>query len=66
MKLNRLLLLAFLTIVAGGCATNYHGAEYYGSPNNLPPALWDNALNDGETNGPVSPATAYVMSRRET
>ena len=66
MKLNRLLLLAFLTMVAGGCATNYHGPEYYESPNNLPPALWDNVLNCGETNAPVSSIGTRVMGRSET
>jgi multidrug efflux system outer membrane protein len=54
MKLNHLLLLSFLTILAGGCTVrpNYHGPE---SQDHMPPALWDNTLNGGETNAPVSP-----------
>ena len=52
MKLNRWLLPPLLGILAGGCATNYHGPE---SQDRMPPALWDNTLNGGETNAPVSP-----------
>ena len=54
MKLNHLLLLPFLSLLAGGCAVgpDYHGPE---SQVNLPPALWDDTLNGGETNAPVSP-----------
>ena len=55
MKLNRWLLLPFLAIMAGGCTTNYHGPDYRGDPSRLPPALWDNTLNGGATNAPVSP-----------
>jgi multidrug efflux system outer membrane protein len=51
MKLNRWLLPPLLGILAGGCTTNYHGPE---SQNHMPPALWDNTLNGGETNAPVS------------
>ncbi len=89
MKLNRLLILPFLAIMAGGCTgpnydgagyrspdwqwqpsshgpvRNYHGPEYYGSPENLPPALWDNVLNGRETNAPVSSTSTYVMGRSE-
>jgi len=53
MKLNCLLLLPFLTILAGGCTTNYHGPDFQGDPNILPPTLWDNTLNGDETNAPV-------------
>jgi hypothetical protein len=90
MKLNRLLLPAFLVIVAGGCAglnsdgpdyrspdwqwqpssnrpvRNYHGPEYYGSPDNVPPMLWDNVFNGGETNAPVSFIGTRAMGRSET
>ena len=55
MKLNRLPLILPLMVMAGGCAVgpNYHGPE---NPDHMPPALWDNTLNGGETNAPVSPA----------
>ena len=90
MKLNRLLLLAFLAIVAGGCTgpnydgadyrppdwqwqpsshgpvRNYHGPECYGSPDNMPPMFWDNVLNGGETDAPLSPTSTCVMGRSET
>jgi len=90
MKPNLLLLLAFPTIMAGGCAgpnydgpdyrspdwrwqpsshgpvRNYHGPEYYGSPENLPPALWDSVLNGVETNTPVSSIGICVAGRRGT
>jgi hypothetical protein len=90
MKLDRLLPLAFLTIMAGGCACpNYDGPNYRspdwqwqpnpqdpvrncdgyyynGSLDNLPPTLWDNVLNGGETNAPVSHTSTYVMGRSET
>jgi multidrug efflux system outer membrane protein len=52
MKLNCWLLPPLLGILAGGCTTNYHGPE---SQDHMPPALWDNALNGGETNATVSP-----------
>src|SRR5580704_7537338 len=55
MKPNRWLLLPLLGILAGGCATNYHGLESRESSMRTPPSLWDNALNGGTTNAPVSP-----------
>lgn len=80
MKLNRPLLSALLTMAVAGCASNYHGSEYDGPhdrlppalwdnmppPDNAPPAFWDNALNGRETNAPVFFGGADVMRRRET
>ena len=68
MKLNCLLVLPFLAIMAGGCAStpHYHGPEYFGSPENLPPMFWDSVLNGGETSAPLSATSTCDMGRRET
>jgi hypothetical protein len=48
MKPNRLWLLPLAAMMIGGCASNYHGPEYQGTPNHLPPAFWDSPFEGAE------------------